>query len=146
LIAQHKISKMKFQNNWRQKSLEVLENHNWGNPTNSPTNLVKRCIELSKVPVGTFTASDLRIMIGQKFGLTYLIPLAIEKLQEDLFLEAEMYEGDLIENILLIDKDFWDNNEDYWVKINDLIKHQRKQLIDKKIPTINFDNSKFVEK
>ena len=81
----------KLTNSWRQKSLETLENHNWGNPANAPTNLVKRCIEMSKVSVDNFTLGDLRVMIGQKFGLKYLIPLAIEKLQDNIFVDAELY-------------------------------------------------------
>ena len=43
-------------------------------------------------------------MIGQKFGLDYLIPIAVEKIQKDIFIEADFYEGDLLENILKIDK------------------------------------------
>ena len=85
---------------WRLKSLDTLENYNWGNPVKALTNLVRRCIGLSKVSIDNFTLSDLRVMIGQKFGLKYLIPLAIEKLQDNIFLDTEFYEGDLLENIL----------------------------------------------
>ena len=92
----------KSTSNWRQKSLEVLENHNWGYSTNAPTNLVKRCIELSKVSIDTFTLGDLRVMVGQKFGLKYLIPLAIERLQSNIFIDAELYDGDLLESVGLI--------------------------------------------
>ena len=92
----------KSTSNWRQKSLEVLENHNWGDSTNAPTNLVKRCIELSKVSIDTFTLGDLRVMVGQKFGLKYLIPLAIERLQSNIFIDAELYDGDLLESVGLI--------------------------------------------
>ncbi|SRR6266498_5163152 len=61
---------MKVDNKWRQKSLEELERQDWGDPAAAPTNLVKRCIELSKVPVDRFTMSDLRLMIGQQFSVS----------------------------------------------------------------------------
>jgi hypothetical protein len=52
---------MKTKKRWRHQSLETLENHYWGDPATAPTNLVKRCIELSKVPVDNFT-------LGLKFN------------------------------------------------------------------------------
>ena len=60
---------MKLKNNWRQKSLEILENQNWADPAIAPTNLVKRCIELRKIPIDNFSLSDLRLMIGQHFEI-----------------------------------------------------------------------------
>lgn len=137
---------MKTKNGWRHKSLETLENHYWSNPATAPTNLVKRCIELSKVPVDKFTLGDLRVMIGQKFGLQYLVPLAIEKLQDNIFVDAELYEGDLLEIVLKIDTFFWDNNENCWTEISDLIKNKRQEIIEMEIVSTNFDNSKFAEK
>lgn len=113
--------------NWQKKSLEVLENHNWGDQSNAPTTLVKRCIELSKISVDKFTLSDLRIMIGQKFGLQFLIPLALEKIRDNIFVEAELYEGDLLENILRIDTSFWNDNRGHWTILNDLIKDNDKE-------------------
>ena len=130
-------------NDWRRKSLNTLENHNWGDPAKAPTNLVRRCIELSKVSIDNFTLSDLRVMIGQKFGLKYLIPLAIEKLQDNIFVDTEFYEGDLLQNILKIDTSFWENNENYWTQLNDLIKDKRKELKEMGLESTNFDNSKF---
>ena len=135
----------KLTNDWRQKSLDTLENHYWGDPATAPTNLVKRCIELSKVSVDRFTLGDLRVMIGQKFGLQYLIPLAIEKLQDNIFVDAELYEGDLLENVLKIDTSYWNNNENYWTQLNDFIKDKLQDLKEMGIDTTNFDNSKFTE-
>jgi hypothetical protein len=132
--------------NWRQKSFEILLNQNWGDSSNAPTNLVKRCIELSKVPVDNFTLEDLRVMIGQQFGLQYLIPLAIEKLQDNIFVDTELYEGDLLENVLKIDTSYWNNNENYWTQLNDLIKDKLQDLKELGIDTTKFDNSQFVKK
>ena len=134
---------MKIENKWRQKSLEELENHYWGDPATAPTNLVKRCIELSKVSIDKFTIGDLRVMIGQQFGLPFLIPIALEKLQDDILVEADLYEGDLLENVLNVDTEFWNNNESYWTQLNNLINDKRQQLIEMRISPIKFDSVNF---
>lgn len=132
---------MRLEPNWRRKSLEALEQQDWGGPVTAPTNLVKRCIELSKVPVDTFTLSDLRLMIGQQFGLPFLIPIAIERLQEDILVEADYYEGDLLSNVLGVDADFWKGNQIYWTQINHLISDKRQELAERKISTTKFDSA-----
>lgn len=101
-------------NHLRQQSLETLENQSWGDTSDAPTNLVRRCIELSKIPIADFSSSDLRLMIGQQFGLPYLIPLALEKLQENIFIETDFYEGDLLSNVLNVDTSFWNDNENFF--------------------------------
>lgn len=132
---------MKLEKDWRQKSLEALEKQDWGDPTTAPTNLVKRCIELSKVAVDTFTLSDLRLMIGQQFGLPFLIPIALEKLQDDVFVEADYYDGDLLSNVLDIDAQFWEDNQNYWTQLHALIGDKRQELTAKKISTTKFDSA-----
>ena len=82
-------------------------------------------------------------MIGQQFGLPFLIPLALEKLQDDIFIEADSYEGDLLSNILNVDTSFWNGNENDQTQLNDLISGKRQELADIKIPTMKFDNAKF---
>ena len=129
----------------RQQSLETLENRSWGDASEAPTNLVKRCIQLSKIPIADFSPSDLRLMIGQQFGLPYLIPLALEKLQENIFIDADFYKGDLLSNILNVDTSFWNDNENFWTQLNNLINDKRQQLADMKILTTKFDNAKFGE-
>jgi hypothetical protein len=87
---------MTLENNWRGKTIENLEKQNFGNPNEAPTNMVKRCLELCKVPLNQFTVEDLRLMIGQDFSLRYLIPLATEHLKENIFIEGDLYPGDLL--------------------------------------------------
>ncbi len=133
---------MKLKINWRHKSLEILENKKWGDTVNAPNNLVKRCIQLSKISVDNFNISDLRLMIGQKFGLSFLIPIALEKFRDNVFIEADFYEGDLLSSILDIDTSFWKNSKNYWIQLDNLIQDKRQQLHDMKISTAKFDNAR----
>ncbi|WP_052273477.1 contact-dependent growth inhibition system immunity protein [Flavihumibacter solisilvae] len=131
---------MKLENNWRQKSLEALEKQDWGDTATAPTTLVKRCIGLSKIPVGAFTAGDLRLMIAQQFGLPYLVPLAIEELEKDLLVETDYYEGDLLASILDVNLEFWKTNQSYWSEVNRLIRDRKQELGQKKISTAKFES------
>jgi hypothetical protein len=132
---------MKPENNWRYKTIENLEKHNFGNPNEAPTNMVKRCLELCKVSLDKFTVEDLRLMIGQEFSLQYLIPLAIEHLRIDIFVEGDFYPGDLLKNVLSVDTKFWAKNKHLWTEIHELIKDKRDKLAAIKIPTASFDTA-----
>ncbi|MCW3464615.1 contact-dependent growth inhibition system immunity protein [Chitinophaga nivalis] len=97
---------------WRYKSLEQLENKSWGTATEEDSGLTKKCIALSKVPLAKLTAGELRILIGQSFNPTYLVPLAIEKLKDDVLVEAGLYPGDLLKNVLDVPATFWEAHQD----------------------------------
>jgi hypothetical protein len=108
-------------------TLEQLDGERWGEP---PYNsyLVKRTHELRTVPLNKFTTEDLRMMIGQKFSLDYLIPLALDVLAEDPMAEGHHYPGALIESILKVDPQFWEFNKDLWLKANRLVKQSKQKL------------------
>jgi len=119
---------VKLENNWRNKSLRALAKQDWGESKEDSTYLVKRCILLSKIPVSEFTVEDLRMMIGQQFGLPYLIPLAIEKIASDLFVEGDTYAGDLLEKVLNIESSFWISSKDLWLEVNKLISGSKSEI------------------
>jgi len=132
---------MKLENNWRNKTIENLEKDKW--PTvDFDSHLVKRTQELQKIPISTFSNEDLRIMIGQQIGLDYLIPIAIEILTENLWAEADFYEGDILNTVLKIDTEFWDNNKIYWLTLHDLIKNRMDEIKIRKLDVSNFYKSK----
>jgi hypothetical protein len=132
---------MEMEKNWRHKTIENLEKQDFGNPNEASTKMVKRCLELCKVPLDKFTVEDLRLMIGQEFSLQYLIPLAIEHLQTNIFAEGDYYPGDLLNNVLSVDIKFWTANRDLWAKINELIKSNRSGIEETKISTTLFDKA-----
>lgn len=118
-----------------------MEKQDFGNPNDAPTNMVKRCLELCKVPLDKFTVEDLRLMIGQEFSLQYLIPLAIEQLQTNIFAEGDYYPGDLLNNVLSVDVKFWTANRGLWTIINELIQSKRSEIEESKISTTLFDTA-----
>ena len=130
-----------MENNWKQKTLENLEKEVW-RQFDSDSRLVRRTKELRKIQLSSLTIEDLRLMIGQRFSLDYLIPLALETLNEDLFAEGDLYKGDLLNSVLSIGTEFWDNNKNYWTELNELIKDKRLEIAEKRIDCDKFDECK----
>ncbi|MBW3624488.1 MAG: hypothetical protein KY468_13865 [Armatimonadetes bacterium] len=88
------------------QTLEQIDGVDWGEPT-FPSRLVHECHRLRRVPLKEMTAGDLRLLIGQKIYPDILVPLAIELLQNDPWLEADYYEGDLLKAVLNLPNSFW---------------------------------------
>jgi CDI immunity proteins len=118
---------MKLESNWRDKTLEHLEKKD-SSEMQFDSHLIKRVNILRKTPLGEFQVEDLRLMIGQNLSLDYLIPLAIEILEKNLFAEGDFYEGDLLQNVLNIEPSFWSKNQVYWVKIDNLLKIDKEKV------------------
>src|SRR4051812_23898347 len=88
------------------KTLRELEDEDWGEPE-FQSHVVTNAHRLHRVPLREFTVADLRFMIGQQFGLRYLIPIALEHLRADPFVGGDCYEGDLLAAVLRADSRFW---------------------------------------
>lgn len=122
-----KTTETKYENNWREKSLENLEKDYWGEP-DYESHLVKTCHQLRKKPPKNFEIEDLRIMIGQNIGLKFLVPIAIEELKENIHAEGDYYEGDLLKSVLTSEVSFWTERVDLLDKLDRLIQQNRELL------------------
>ena len=90
----------------RSKSLQQLGWQDWGEAAYD-SHIVTECHRLRRVPLGEYKVEDLRITIGQNLGLEYLVPLALEQLQEDPFAEGAYFPGDLLVTVLGAKGEFW---------------------------------------
>ena len=128
---------MNDESTWRSRNLTDLEKNDWGEPTYD-SHLVKTVHRLRYVPIAEFSIEDLRILIGQNVGLIYLLPVAIEELQKDLFAEGDFYPGDLLPSVLHIESEFWKEHENLWLQVFHLIKPQKQEIELKKIEIEKF--------
>lgn len=132
-----------LENNWKQKTIESLEKKVWTSLNKDEGSyLIRICNDLRKKKLTDFTTEDLRIMIGQEIGLNFLIPLALETLTNELFAEGDYYEGDLLKNVLEINTEFWNNNKNYWLALNELTKDRREEILEMQFDFTNFDKCK----
>src|SRR5436189_5976945 len=96
----------------RSKSLQQLDGQDWGEPTYD-SHLVTECHWLRRVPLCQFTVEDLRIMIGQRICLEFLMPLALEHLRADPLGEGAYYPGDLLSAVLRAGRGVWEQHPDW---------------------------------
>ena len=77
---------------------------------------------LAQKPVRRLSVAELCELIRRNIGLPYLVPLAIERLTDDPFLEAQQFPGDLLEAVLESDTRFWCEREDLWCAMIDVLE------------------------
>lgn len=110
-----------------QQSLETLENQRWSAPDGA-SNLVQTCHALRKKPLADFEVEDLRIMINQNLGLKYLMPLAIQTLQQNILAEGHFYPCDLLQAVLSSEKLYWEKEPANWNSVCTLFRQQQALL------------------
>lgn len=118
----------------RSSTIESLEREVWG-PPEYDSHLVTECHRLRKVPLCNFTVENLRIMIGQGIGLPYLVPLALERLEEDPWVAGEHYEGDLFMNVLRVPSEFWGTRPDLLGRLTGVVSilEERQKMVETEI-------------
>lgn len=104
----------------KNKSLKELENKII-NESVSTTSLTESVCRLWNIPIKEYSVDDLRLMIGQSIGLKYLLPLAIEKLSENPFVQGDFYPGDLLVSVLSIEKSFWESHPQFYYETAEII-------------------------
>ena len=88
------------------KSLEELENDKWSEP-GFDSHLAKECHRLRLVPISQLSVENLRLLIGQKIGLKFLVPVALDILSVNPLVGGDKYQGDLLANVAAIPNSFW---------------------------------------
>ena len=109
------------------KSIEELENDYWGEPTHD-TYIIVTCHEARQKPIESLSDEEIRCLIGQKIGLKYLLPLAIEMLTDDPLVCVTHFEGDLLLALLRLDARDWADNQDELKNLKKIIEENRSDI------------------
>jgi hypothetical protein len=102
------------------KTLDELDPPPWGD-AEYQSSLVAACHRLRGKPIGEFSVEDLRIMIGQGIGLPFLIPLAVEALEQDPLAEGDSSPGDLLGSILGVEQGYWVREREWRDRVRALL-------------------------
>ena len=92
-----------------------LSNLNGNKPLDRPeydSHLAKECHRLWDEPINKLTIENLRMLIGQNIGLKYLIPKALDILENNPFSQGDMFKGDLLLSVVRVESSFWSNNSE----------------------------------
>ncbi|MEM8535204.1 MAG: contact-dependent growth inhibition system immunity protein [Chloroflexota bacterium] len=106
----------------RTKTLNELDPPAWGEPEYL-SHLVTTCYRLRDKPIGEFEVGDLRIMICQNMGLKWLVPIALEVLEQEPFVLGDFYPGDLLICVLVIKPEFWTQRKVLQGRMQQIIDH-----------------------
>lgn len=79
--------------------------------TNFESYVVQTSESAIRKPLKELSNEEIRLLIGQKIGLKYLIPMALHILDENILIDCHYYNGDLLEALLELNKDDWKNND-----------------------------------
>ncbi|MFD2473016.1 contact-dependent growth inhibition system immunity protein [Amycolatopsis silviterrae] len=98
-------------------SLQQIENSDWGDPPAGATRLIETVHRLRRKPLAQLTAEDVRLLLGQRVGVQFLVPRALAMLEEDPLCEGDLYPGDLLASTLRVPPAHWRTNHDHLDRI-----------------------------
>src|SRR3954447_11478168 len=88
------------------QTLDELEGVEWGPPPYD-SGLVINVHRLRRVPLKQYRLEDLRLMIGQKVGVNYLVPRALDHLEAHPLASGDLYPGDVLASVARLPDSFW---------------------------------------
>jgi hypothetical protein len=91
------------------KTLEELDGEAWGDAPADATGLVRDIYRARRVRLSDLSNGDLRMLLGQKVGADWLIPVALDRLA-DAPLTGDWYPGDLIGAVLEAGSGYWSDH------------------------------------
>ncbi|WP_370938479.1 contact-dependent growth inhibition system immunity protein [Amycolatopsis sp. cg13] len=103
------------------RSLEQIENSDWGDPPADATRLIETVHRLRRKPIGLLTAEDLRLLLGQNVGAPIFVPRALAMLEEDPLREGDLYPGDLLAATMRIPSTHWHARPDHLERLKRVI-------------------------
>lgn len=74
------------------------------------TYVLRTAARAMRLPLKDLSAEEIRLLIGQKVGLRYLLPLAIEILRKNPLKQASLFPGDLLEVCRRLEPADWNEN------------------------------------
>ena len=123
------------------KSIEQLEKDYWKEPSEFPTDMVKKCYQYRKISIAELTDEQIRLLISQQIGTEYLIGVALEKLEQNILTECDFYEGDLLVAVSGLPTEFWTEKQSEFRTFKNLVELTREllktELGEKKFDRIN---------
>ena len=93
------------------QSLEELENDRWGEPKFG-SYVVKTSHAARQKPINKLTDEEVRLLISQKIGLKYLLPIAVKMIEQCPDRMSTFYPGDLLKCLLELNSEDWKDNKD----------------------------------
>ena len=92
------------------------------------SSVVQHMYYLFHMPARRWTVEDYLYLVGQETALDIILPKVFEILQFDIKADGGFYEGDLLNAVLQINADFWEQHKDLYNTACMLIKNNMETL------------------
>ncbi|WP_062269763.1 contact-dependent growth inhibition system immunity protein [Endozoicomonas arenosclerae] len=102
--------------------------------------LIDRLREASTKKLEDLTPEDLRLLISQRIGLEYLVPIALTLLEENPLCSGNLYVGDLASVLLDLPQSFWESQpalNNRMVEVGDSLTEIRSTLDTEILPKLS---------
>ena len=107
--------------NIQDKSIEELENAYWED-SDFGSYVVQTSQRARKKPLSQLSKEEVRLLIGQKIGLRWLIPAALSIISGDPLAEITYFEGDLLLQLLRLSDEDWEHNREDLERFRTIIR------------------------
>jgi hypothetical protein len=67
---------------------------------------------LRALPLKQMRIEDLRLLIGQSIGLEFLVPMALDHVEDHPLAAGDFYPGDLLKSVMDVHETFWNGRPD----------------------------------
>ena len=73
----------------------------------------QKLVELKTKPFADFSIEDLRFVLLHRIGHDVAVPIAIDRLSENVLAEGDLYQGDLLFALISFDDDYWERHAEH---------------------------------
>ena len=91
-------------------TVEQLDGEVWPH-SDFDSYVVQTSQAVRKKPIRSLSDEELRLAVGQRIGLEWLVRLALERLRENPLRSGDFYPGDLLHNVLEVPSAFWASHD-----------------------------------
>ncbi|MFI9403268.1 contact-dependent growth inhibition system immunity protein [Nocardia sp. NPDC052316] len=106
-------------------TVEQIDGVVWPDPPADATRLVRTVHALRRKTIGSMSAEDLRIMLGQGVDVAALVPCSLALLEQNPLAQGNCYPGDLLVATLRSPDNYWAGNPDMAAKLRSIIDRFR---------------------
>ena len=109
------------------KSIEELEGF-YPRNLSADSYVVRTSLNALKKPISQLSNEELRLLIGQRIGLKYLIPMALAVVNDKPLVEVTFFKGDLLLQLLRLSENDWRDNKDEFRRFQEIVKDNLKLI------------------
>lgn len=109
------------------KSIVELENIVWED-SDFGSYVVQTSQRAVKKPLNQLSLEEIRLLLSQKIGVPYVLPIAVAALEQDILQEVHYYEGDLLNIVLGLPDAFWRDAKEERNIVAQLVREHYSQI------------------